>query len=149
MRKLIYKFYQMRQYLTLMQLKIVYYTLVESIIGFGILSWGAACNSILNKLEKSSKIYHKDYAVRFSTALNDQPKHSIFIPAVHDAILIFSQKSVTLFIAYCLPTCNKPFSRFCFFFILHIRFETLLNSWKISLVFFCERSLTRNFLVYI
>lgn len=45
-RKLIYKFYQIRQFLTVNQFRIVYYALVESIVVYGILQlWVTAYGS--------------------------------------------------------------------------------------------------------
>lgn len=54
-RKLIYKFIQLRDILSNKLLKILYYTLVESILRYGIIFWGAAYNNVLSLIEVTQK----------------------------------------------------------------------------------------------
>lgn len=49
-RKLIHKFYELRNILSLKMLKVVYSSLVESIISYGIIIWGSASKSIISNL---------------------------------------------------------------------------------------------------
>ena len=54
-RKLIHKFYELRNILTLNTLKIVYYAVVESVINYGIVVWGNAGSTIMTKLQIAQK----------------------------------------------------------------------------------------------
>lgn len=54
-RKLIFKFYELRNILTLSTLKVAYCALVESIINYGIVVWGGAGVTILSKLQVAQK----------------------------------------------------------------------------------------------
>ena len=54
-RKLIYKFYQLRQFMSWQMLKSVYFALVESILGYCISVWGATFKSILSPLVVTQK----------------------------------------------------------------------------------------------
>lgn len=54
-RKLIYKFYQLRNILPLGTLKMVYFSLVESIINYGIVVWGNAGRAITSTLFVAQK----------------------------------------------------------------------------------------------
>lgn len=49
-RKCLYKFYQLREFLPLKVLKTVYVALIESLLSYGILVWGAAYNNVLQPL---------------------------------------------------------------------------------------------------
>lgn len=55
LRKLIYKFYQLRQVLSLKQLRMVYVTLAESLMSYGIIAWGSACKTVLHSLYVTQK----------------------------------------------------------------------------------------------
>lgn len=55
LRKLIYKFYELKNILSLHSLKSVYGALVESILSYGIVVWGGAGVTILKKLEIAQK----------------------------------------------------------------------------------------------
>ena len=50
LRKIIYAFYQLRGILNVTEIKIVYFAFVQSILEHGIIAWGCAFKSILNKL---------------------------------------------------------------------------------------------------
>ena len=54
-RKLIYKFYELRHVLSLSTLKMVYYALVETVLNYGLVVWGSAGVTILNKLQVAQK----------------------------------------------------------------------------------------------
>lgn len=54
-RKLIFKFYELRNVLSFTSLKSVYMGLVESILSYGIVVWGSAGTTILKKLEVTQK----------------------------------------------------------------------------------------------
>lgn len=54
-RKLVYKFSQLRHILPLKLTKMVYAALTESILNYGILSWGSACESVLLPLKIAQK----------------------------------------------------------------------------------------------
>lgn len=54
-RKLIYKFYELRNIFTFKMLKIIYQSLVESIICYGLVVWGSAGKMVLKKLEIAQK----------------------------------------------------------------------------------------------
>lgn len=54
-RKLIHKFYELRNILTLRTLKTIYYALVESIINYGLAVWGNAGTTIISKLSVAQK----------------------------------------------------------------------------------------------
>lgn len=54
-RKLIYKFYQLRHILPLKTLRMVYFSLVESIICYGIVIWGNAGGTIMSALYVAQK----------------------------------------------------------------------------------------------
>lgn len=49
-RKTIYKFYQLREFMTKNVLKMIYQALVESVLNYGVKIWGSACNTILTNL---------------------------------------------------------------------------------------------------
>jgi len=49
-RKVIYKFYELRNILSFKTLKIIYYALVESILDYGIVVWGNCGSTTLSKL---------------------------------------------------------------------------------------------------
>ena len=59
LRKLIYKFYQLRQILSLKSIKCTYMSLVESIPSYGIVAWGAACKNVLNSISIVQKFIIK------------------------------------------------------------------------------------------
>lgn len=54
-RKLIFKFYELRNILTFSTLRSVYQALVESIINYGIVVWGNAGQTVLRKLQVAQK----------------------------------------------------------------------------------------------
>ena len=54
-RKLIFKFYELRHILTLGTLKSFYFAFVESIINYGIAVWGNAGTTIMHKLQIAQK----------------------------------------------------------------------------------------------
>ena len=54
-RKLIYKFYQLRQFMSLKSLKDIYTALVESILSYCVTAWGAACKAVLGPLIVTQK----------------------------------------------------------------------------------------------
>lgn len=58
-RKTIHKFYQLREFLSFKLLKIMYQTLIESIIMYGLVVWGAACDSCLHPLKITQKFIIK------------------------------------------------------------------------------------------
>ena len=58
-RKLIYKFYELRHILCKKTLKIVYLSLVESILNYGIVVWGGACKTLLSPLHVAQKYIMK------------------------------------------------------------------------------------------
>ena len=49
-RKLIHKFYELRNVMLIKMLKMVYFSLVESIISYGIVTWGSASASAMSSL---------------------------------------------------------------------------------------------------
>ena len=55
MRGHVVAFYSLRRYLPYNVLKIVYYALVESIVNYGILSWGGVGKTIYDMLERSQR----------------------------------------------------------------------------------------------
>lgn len=54
-RKTIYKFYQLREFMPHALLKIVYQALIESTLNYGIRIWGSACGTILSNLIVTQK----------------------------------------------------------------------------------------------
>lgn len=50
-RKTIYKFYQLREFMPLKLIKIVYHSLVESVLRYGITVWGSTYSNVLNNIE--------------------------------------------------------------------------------------------------
>lgn len=54
-RKLIYKFYELRNILAFSSLKMVYFALIESVINYGIVVWGNAGTTIMSKLMIAQK----------------------------------------------------------------------------------------------
>lgn len=54
-RRLIYKFYELRNVLPTNVCKMVYYSLVESILDYGIIVWGGACKTVLSSLNVAQK----------------------------------------------------------------------------------------------
>lgn len=54
-RKVIYKFYELRNILAFKLLKTIYFSLVESLINYGIIVWGSACKNVLNSLDVAQK----------------------------------------------------------------------------------------------
>lgn len=54
-RKLIYKFYQLRQFMNIKMLKTIYYALVESILNYCVAAWGSADKSIIEPLKITQK----------------------------------------------------------------------------------------------
>lgn len=59
LRKLLYKFYQLRNILNIKTLVTVYKTLIESLIKYGIVIWGAAYDTILANLKVIQKHFIK------------------------------------------------------------------------------------------
>lgn len=55
LRKLIYKFYELRSILRLKDLKMVYCSLVESVVAYGIVAWGNACGNAMSALIVAQK----------------------------------------------------------------------------------------------
>lgn len=71
-RKVIYKFYELRHVLPRSTLKMVYYSLVESTLNYGLVVWGSACKTFLTAPFVAQKyiikiMFFKDK--RFSTEL--------------------------------------------------------------------------------
>lgn len=54
-RKVIFKFYELRNVLPLKTLKMVYFALVESIINYGLVVWGSAGKTVMAKLQVAQK----------------------------------------------------------------------------------------------
>lgn len=54
-RKTIYKFYQLREFMTKILLKTIYQALVESSINYGLKIWGSTCGNILQNLTLTQK----------------------------------------------------------------------------------------------
>ena len=54
-RKLIFKFYELRNVLNIKVLKMIYYSLVESIINYGLVVWGYARKTAMSALEVAQK----------------------------------------------------------------------------------------------
>lgn len=55
-RRLFYVFLQLRNILSIKNLKLIYYALAQSIIQYGIIGWGSACKSILEPLQRTQNI---------------------------------------------------------------------------------------------
>lgn len=75
-RKLVYKFSQLRHILTFQLTKMVYYSLAESVLNYGILCWGSACESVLLPLRIAQK-----YVLKIL----------LFKPKMYSTDLLFSQ----------------------------------------------------------
>ena len=85
-RKLIYKFYELRHVLSLSTLKMVYYALVETVLNYGLVVWGSAGVTILNKLQVAQKYIIKIIQFknkRFSTELLFKESQLLDIRQLH------------------------------------------------------------------
>lgn len=54
-RKLLYKFCELRNILPLKTLKIVYFPFIESVINYGLVVWGSAGSAFILKFEVAQK----------------------------------------------------------------------------------------------
>ena len=69
-RKLFYVFKEARNFLTVSQLKVLYYGLAFSVLKYGILVWGGACKTLLSKVQVAQNTLIKimlDKPARFTT----------------------------------------------------------------------------------
>lgn len=72
LRGLLFKFRFLQQFLDVRRLKMVYFALVECRLTYGVLSWGAAANNHLKKLENIQKKFLKIMYVKPNTYPSDQ-----------------------------------------------------------------------------
>ena len=54
-RKTIYKFYQLREFMSTNLLKMIYQALIQSVLNYGIRIWGSACSTALKHLVTTQK----------------------------------------------------------------------------------------------
>lgn len=113
LRKLIYIFLTTRQFLSFKVLKILYFTLAEPIIKYGIISWGGSYQNVLNSLEIMQKtiikIISKRSKLYSSKQLFNETKFLNIRQLYLKSILIFYYKnpSQLKYINHCYETKSK------------------------------------------
>lgn len=96
-RKLIYKFYQLRQIMTIRMLKTIYFALVESILNYCIAAWGATNKTIIEPLKITQKYILK-------VMLNKKKTYSTENLYVESNVLQINQLYIKSVVRYTLKT---------------------------------------------